>query len=111
VSSGKQASKVPGIPLDIHGLGRSSSKLSAWLTGDVDKSPCRSTLSNMAVRTDKGDVDRVTESGGEPEMKATRLRSSVALRLDCELARAFRLAWEVEMDGCVAEARISLGLL
>ena len=58
-----------------------------------------------------GEEDRMEDSGGEPEMKATRLRSSVALRLDCELAREFRLALDVVMDGSVAEARSSLGLL
>jgi len=36
----------------------------------------------MEVRADMGDEDRMTESGGEPEMKATRLSSSVARRLD-----------------------------
>jgi len=53
----------------------------------------------------------MVESGGEPEMKAIRLNSSVALRLDCELASEFRLALDVVMDGSVAEARSSLGLL
>jgi hypothetical protein len=77
--------------------------------GDDDNSPCRSMLSNMAVRADRGDVDLMTESGGDPEMKATRLNSSVARRLDCECARAFRQALEVVMDGWVAEARKSLG--
>lgn len=50
------------------------------------------------------------ESGGEPETKATRLRSSVALRLGC-VAKAFGLALEVVMDGSVAVARSNLGLL
>jgi len=59
-----------------------SPKPSGWLTGDDDSSPCLSMLSNMDVRVDNGEVDLVTESGGEPEMKATRLSSSVALRLD-----------------------------
>lgn len=58
-----------------------------------------------------GDGDLMTESGGEPEMKATRLSSSVALRLDWELASEFRQALEVVMDGSVADARSSLGLL
>lgn len=65
----------------------------------------------MEVRVDSGEVDLVTESGGDPEMKATRLNSSVALRLDWQFVRAFRLAFEVAIDGSVAEARINLGLL
>jgi hypothetical protein len=65
----------------------------------------------MEARADMGDEDLMTESGGEPETKATRLSSSVALWLDWELARAFRQALEVVMDGSVADARSSLGLL
>ena len=44
-------------------------------------------------------------------MKATRLSRSVARRLDCGLARAFLLAFDVVMDGSVAEARKSRGRL
>lgn len=51
------------------------------------------------------------ESGGEPEEKATLLRSSVARRLEWELARELRLALEVVMEGSVAEARRSRGRL
>lgn len=51
------------------------------------------------------------ESGDEPDVKATRLSNSVALRLDCELASEFRLALDVVMDGSVAGARSILGLL
>lgn len=58
-----------------------------------------------------GDADRTRDSGGEPEMMATLLSMSRALRLDWELARALRLALEVVMDGSVAEALSSLGLL
>lgn len=66
--------------------------------------------SNIAVRVDSGEGDLITESGGEPEMKATRLSRSVALR-DCELASELPLALDVVMDGSVAAARRSLGLL
>lgn len=86
-----------------------SSKPSGWLTGDEESSGCRSTLSNMAVRVDSGEVDLRTESGGDPETKA-RVNSSVARRLDW-FARAFRLAQEVVMEGSVAEARSNLGRL
>lgn len=55
-------------------------------------------------------VDRRTDSGGEPDTKATRLNNSVALRPDC-VARASRLTLDVVMDGSVADARINLGLL
>src|SRR5688500_13584958 len=85
-----------------------SSKLPGWLTGDDDRSLC---LSNMGVRVDRGEVDLVTESGGEPDMKATRLNSSVALRLDWWFVKAFRLALDVAIDGSVADARNNLGLL
>ncbi len=44
-------------------------------------------------------------------MKATRLSRSVARRLDCGLARAFLLAFDVVMDGSVADARKSRGRL
>ena len=44
-------------------------------------------------------------------MKATRLRRSVARRLDCGWARASRLALDVVMEGSVADARSSLGRL
>jgi len=77
--------------------------------GDEDSSPRRSTLSNIDDRTEMGDVDLRIESGGELEMKA-RVKSSAALRLDW-FARAFRLALDVVMEGSVAEARSSLGLL
>jgi len=59
---------------------------------------------------DMGDDGLMTESGGEPEMKATRLRSSVARRLDWELASEFLEALDVVMEGSVADARSSLGL-
>jgi hypothetical protein len=55
------------------------------------------------------DADLRMESGGEPETKATRLRSSEAL-LPGWVARALGLALEVVMDGSVADARRSLGL-
>lgn len=87
-----------------------SSKESAWLAGDDDRSLCLSMLSYMDDRVDIMDPDRTIESGGEPETKATRLNSSVALRPDC-VARAFELALEVVMDGSVAVALSSLGLL
>lgn len=63
----------------------------------------------MADREESKDVDRRTESGGEPETNATRLSKSVALRPDC-VASASRLTFEAVMDGSVADARISLGL-
>lgn len=88
----------------------SSKLLSDWLPGDEDSSPCLSTLSYMDDRSESRDPDRRMESGGEPEMKATRLSSSVALRPGC-VARAFGLALEVVMDGSVAVALSSLGLL
>lgn len=87
-----------------------TSKVSDWLTGEDDNSPCRSTLSNMEDRVDSMDADLSTESGGEPETNATRLNSSVARRPGC-VARAFGLALEVVMDGSVAVARSSRGLL
>lgn len=68
-------------------------------------------LSNMEVLAERGDEDLITEWGGELEMKATLLNRSVARRLDWELASEFRLALDVVMDGSVAEARNSLGLL
>lgn len=58
----------------------------------------------MDGRTEIGEED----PGGEPETKA-RVRRSVA-RFDW-LQRAFRLALEVVMEGSVAVARSSLGLL
>jgi hypothetical protein len=57
-----------------------SSKLSGLLSGEHDSSLCRSTLSYMEDRVDSMDADLRTESGGEPEMKATRLNNSVARR-------------------------------
>jgi len=57
-----------------------------------------------------GDEDRMTESGGELEVKATRLNRSVARRLDWGLASEFLLALDVVMEGSVADARSSLGL-
>lgn len=63
----------------------------------------------MGDRADNGDAERVTESGGEPEMKATRFNRSVARPHECELARALRLALEGVMDGSVATALSSLG--
>lgn len=87
-----------------------SSKESVWLTGDVESELSRSTLSNMGVRVDSRDGDLRTESGGEPDTKATRLKSSVALPPGC-VASAFRLAFEVVMVASVADARSSLGLL
>ncbi len=88
----------------------SSTKVSGWLTGEDDSSPCRPSLSYMDVRVDRMDAVLRMESGGEPETKATRLRSSDALRLGC-VAKAFGLALEVVMDGSVAVARSNLGLL
>jgi hypothetical protein len=67
-------------------------------------------LSNMGDRVDSSDVDLSMESGGEPETKAIRVNSSVALRPGC-VARAFDSAVEVVMEGSVAVARRSLGLL
>jgi hypothetical protein len=84
---------------------------SGGLTGDDESSRAPSTLTYMTVRVASGDAERMTESGGEPEMTATRLSRSVARRLDCELASALRLALDVVMDGSVAEARSSRGLL
>ncbi len=55
-------------------------------------------------------ADLRIDSGGEPETKATRLSSSEALRPGC-VERAFGLALEEAMDGSVAVARRSLGLL
>jgi hypothetical protein len=63
----------------------------------------------MDDRVDSMDADLMTESGGEPETKATRLRSSDALRPGC-VESAFELALEVVMDGSVAVALSSLGL-
>lgn len=54
--------------------------------------------------------DLRTESGGDPDTWATRLKSSVALRSDC-VASASRLTFDVVMDGSVAVARINFGLL
>jgi hypothetical protein len=88
----------------------SSKLLSEWLPGDEDRSSCLSTLSYMDDRVDSRDPDLRMESGGEPEVKATRLSSSVALRPDC-VARALGLALEVVMEGSVAVALSSLGLL
>jgi hypothetical protein len=88
----------------------SSKLVSEWLPGDEDRSSCLSTLSYMDDRVDSRDPDLVMESGGEPEVKATRLNSSVALRPDC-VARALGLALEVVMEGSVAVALSSLGLL
>jgi hypothetical protein len=67
-------------------------------------------LSYMEDGVEIMDGDLGTESGGEPETKATRLNNSVALRPDC-VARALGLALEVVMDGSVAVALRSLGLL
>jgi len=79
------------------------------LTGDVDRLDVRPIASSyMLVLEDKGEAGL---SGGDPDMKAIRLNNSVALRLDCELARAFRLALEVVIEGSVADALSSLGLL
>lgn len=88
-----------------------SSKPSWWLTGEVEKSDCRPGLSNMADRVESGEDGRMRESGGEPEEKATLLRSSVARRLEWELARELRLALEVVIEGSVAEARRRRGRL
>lgn len=63
----------------------------------------------MGDRADNGDVERVTESGGEPETKATRDNRSDARPHEFELARALRLALEGVMDGSVATALSSLG--
>ena len=98
-------------PKGVFAQGLKSSNSPGWLVGDDDSSPCPSMLSNMGVRADRGDADLIIESGGEPEMKATRLSRSVARRLDCGLARAFLLAFDVVMDGSVAEARKSRGRL
>jgi hypothetical protein len=84
--------------------------VSGGLTGEDDSSPCRSTLSYMDDWVDSKDAVLRTESGGEPETKATRLNSSDALLPGC-MARAFGLALEVVMDGSVAVARSSRGLL
>jgi hypothetical protein len=65
----------------------------------------------MADRAERGEDGRMMESGGEPEENATLFSSSVARRLEWELARELRLALEVVMDGSVAEARRSLGRL
>lgn len=67
-------------------------------------------FSYMDEGVDIMDGDLRTESGGEPETKATRLNSSVARRPDC-VARALGLALEVVMEGSVAVALRSLGLL
>jgi hypothetical protein len=80
------------------------------LSGEDESDPWRSMLSYMEDGVDIMDGDLGTESGGEPETKATRLNSSVALRPDC-VARALGLALEVVMDGSVAVALRSLGLL
>lgn len=58
-----------------------------------------------------GDADRMMDSGGDPEMMATLLNISRARRLDCEFARALRLAFDVVMDGSVADALSNLGRL
>jgi hypothetical protein len=60
---------------------------------------------------DKCAAGRMTESGGEPDMIATLLSISSARRLDCEWARALRLALDVVMDGSVADALSNLGRL
>lgn len=82
-----------------------------WLTGDEEKSPWRSNIGDIGGGVDIGVVDLITESGGEPEMTATLLSISSARRLDCEWARALRLALEVVMDASVADALSSLGRL
>jgi hypothetical protein len=66
-------------------------------------------LSNIDDRVDSMDADLSMESGGEPDTKAIRVNSSVALRPGC-VERALGLAFEVVMDGSVADARRSLGL-
>jgi len=58
-----------------------------------------------------GVEERMMASGGEPDMVATLLSMSSARRLDCEWARALRLALDVVMDGSVADALSSLGRL
>lgn len=65
--------------------------------------------SYMGDRADSGDAERMDESGGEPDTKATLFNMSVARPHDCELARALRLALEVVIDGSVADALRSLG--
>ena len=76
-------------------------------------------MAEMGDMGDMGDMggveigveDRITGSGGEPDMMATLLSISSARRLDCELHKAFRLALDVVMDGSVAEALSNLGRL
>lgn len=82
-----------------------------WLTGDEENPPWRSYIGDIGDGVARGDVARMTESGGEPDMIATLLSISSARRLDCELARALRLALEVVMEGSVADALSSLGRL
>jgi hypothetical protein len=67
-------------------------------------------LSYIGALVERGDEDRMTESGGDPEMMATRFRMSVARRLDCEFTNALRLALEVVIRGSVAATLSSLGL-
>lgn len=70
-----------------------------------------SRVSSMGFRAEGGVEERNWDSGGDPEKNATRLSRSVARRLDCGLARAPRLAFEVVIAGSVAEDRSSLGRL
>jgi len=58
-----------------------------------------------------GVADRMMELGGDPDTIATLLSMSSARRLDCALQRALRLAFDVVMDGSVADALSSLGRL
>lgn len=90
------------------------SRLSEWLTGEEARQPCWSyigDIGDIVGGVEIGVADRIMESGGEPDMMATLLSISSARRLDCEWARALRLALDVVMDGSVADALSSLGRL
>jgi len=65
----------------------------------------------MGLWADPGDDPRYKDSGEAPDTQATWLRRSVALLFGCGLARTPRLTKEVVMEGSVAQARGSLGLL
>jgi hypothetical protein len=90
-----------------------SPRPSLWFTGDEENPcPCRSSyIGDIREGVEMGDADRMMASGGEPEMMATLLNMSRARRLDCEFARALRLAFDVVMEGSVADALSSLGRL
>ncbi len=64
----------------------------------------------MGLWAGSGDEPRSSESGGEPETKATWFSRSVAFRLDCGLERSLRMTTDAVMDGSVAAARSSRGL-